>query len=248
MKKESGFKWKVGMITVIGFVLFLGAIFFIGKQKNLFGSVFRIEAVFNNVSGLKVGNNVRFGGINVGTVDDIQLVSDTSVRVVMIIQTNLRKYIKKDAGATIGSEGLMGDKVVVISPGTAGAEVAENDVLESSAPIEMDQIMGSLKTSADNVSIISHQLASVAYKINNGNGVLARLLGDSAFARNITTTVSNLKKGTQSLDENMEAVKHNFLLKGYFKRKQKKEDKKKKEQEDALLKQQAAVKDTNQKQ
>jgi phospholipid/cholesterol/gamma-HCH transport system substrate-binding protein len=238
MKKESGFKWKVGLITLVGFVLFLGAIFFIGKQKNLFGSVFRVQAVFGNVSGLKVGNNVRFGGINIGTVDDIQLLTDTSVKVVMVLQTRLKKYIKKDASATIGSEGLMGDRVVIISPGTKGlAEVDQNDLLESRPPVEMDQIMGSLKISADNVAIISNQFASVAYKINNGKGVLARLLGDSSFANNITRTVSNLKKGTQGLDENMEAVKHNFLLKGYFKKKLKKEEKKKKEQEDAELKQ-----------
>lgn len=238
MKKGSGFKWKVGLITVLGFVLFLGAIFFIGNQKNLFGSVFRIRAVFNNVSGLKVGNNVRFGGINIGTVDDIELLTDTSVKVVMVIQTNLRKYINRDASATIGSEGLMGDRVVIISPGTMSREnVKENDVLESRAPVEMDEIMASLKTSADNVAVISDQFASVAYKINNGKGVLAKLLGDSTFANNINMTVSNLKKGTQGLDENMEAVKHNFLLKGYFKRKQKKEDQKKKDQEDAQLKQ-----------
>jgi phospholipid/cholesterol/gamma-HCH transport system substrate-binding protein len=179
MKKESGFKWKVGLITLVGFVLFLGAIFFIGKQKNLFGSVFRVQAVFGNVSGLKVGNNVRLGGINIGTVDDIQLLTDTSVKVVMVLQTGLKKYIKKDACATIGSEGLMGDRVVIISPGTKGlAEVDQNDLLESRAPVEMDQIMGSLKISADNVAIISNQFASVAYKINNGKGVLARLLGD----------------------------------------------------------------------
>jgi phospholipid/cholesterol/gamma-HCH transport system substrate-binding protein len=248
MKKESGFKWKVGLITLVGFALFLGSIFFIGKQKNLFGSVFRVQAVFNNVSGLKVGNNVRFGGINIGTVDDIHLLTDTSVKVVMVLQTGLKKYIKKDASATIGSEGLMGDRVVIISPGTKGlAEVDQNDLLESRAPVEMDQIMGSLKVSADNVAIISNQFASVAYKINNGRGVLARLLGDSSFANNITRTVNNLKKGTQGLDENMEAVKHNFLLKGYFKKKQKKEDKKKKELEDTESKQ-AQTKEANTKQ
>jgi phospholipid/cholesterol/gamma-HCH transport system substrate-binding protein len=238
MKKETGFKWKVGLMVVIGFVLLVGTVFFIGKQKNLFGSIIRLQANFSNVSGLKVGNNVRFGGIDIGTVDDIRLTSDTSVRVVMIIQSSLKKYIKNDASATIGSEGLMGDRVVVISPGDSSrTEIQENGILESSPPVEMDEIMSSLKASADNVAIISDQFASVAYKINNGKGVLAKLLGDSTFANNISSTVRNLKKGTQGLDENMEAVKHNFLLKGYFKKKQKKEDKKKKDQEETDQKQ-----------
>ena len=71
MNKDSGFTWKLGMFVVIGLVLFTGTIYFVGKQKNLFGSTFKLKAQFKTVSGLKEGNNVRFSGINVGTVDGI---------------------------------------------------------------------------------------------------------------------------------------------------------------------------------
>jgi phospholipid/cholesterol/gamma-HCH transport system substrate-binding protein len=236
MKKESGAKWKLGLFTTIGLLLLVATIYFIGKQKNIFGQTFRVKSAFSNVSGLKVGNNVRFGGITIGTVDDIQLTTDTSVIVSMILQKSVQHFIKKDATASIGSDGLMGDKVIVIAPGTyTEKEIIDNDMLATHAPVETDQIMASLKVSADNAAIITQQLAQITYKINNGKGALSKILADSTFANNITHTMTNLKKSSEGLNENMEAAKHNFLLRGYFKKKEK--EKKKKEEEAAKEKQ-----------
>src|SRR5450432_2787161 len=233
MKKTGGLTWKLGIFIVTGLILLVLGLFFIGKQKNLFISVFQLKAVFNNVSGLKPGNNVRFGGIAIGTVDGIQLVNDTSVLVNMNIKSEIRKFIKEDASASIGSDGLVGDRVVLISPGTMNREaVRDNEVLVSHSPVETEQIMAGLKTSADNAAIITQQLAEVAYKVNHGRGIISRLLGDSSMGNNLNATMVNLKKGSAGLNENMEAAKHNFLLKGYFKKKKKEEDKKKKELEE----------------
>src|SRR5450432_2351402 len=233
MKPSGGLKWKLGLFIVVGLVFLVLRLFFIGKQKNLFVSVFQLKAVFSNVSGLKTGNNVRFGGIAVGTVEGIQLVTDTSVLVNMSIKTEVRKFIKQDASASIGSDGLVGDRVVLISPGTMNKEpVKDNEILISHAPVETEQILAGLKTSADNAALITQQLAEVAYKVNHGHGIIARLLGDSSMGNNLNATMVNLKKGSAGLDENMEAAKHNFLLRGFFKKKKKEEDKKKKEAEE----------------
>ena len=230
MKSNSGLKWKLGIFIVVGLVLLVLGLFFIGKQKNLFVSVFQLKAVFTNVSGLKVGNNVRFGGIAIGTVEGIQLVTDTSVLVNMSIKSDTRRFIKQDASASIGSDGLVGDRVVLISPGTSNREpVRDNEVLASHAPVETDQILAGLKTSADNAAIITQQLAEVAYKVNHGRGIISRLLGDTSLGNNLKATIVNLKNGSAGLNENMEAAKHNFLLKGYFKKKKKEEDKRKKD-------------------
>jgi phospholipid/cholesterol/gamma-HCH transport system substrate-binding protein len=230
MKSNSGLKWKLGIFIVVGLVLLVLGLFFIGKQKNLFVSVFQLKAVFTNVSGLKVGNNVRFGGIAIGTVEGIQLVTDTSVLVNMSIKSDTRRFIKQDASASIGSDGLVGDRVVLISPGTSNREpVRDNEVLASHAPVETDQILAGLKTSADNAAIITQQLAEVAYKVNHGRGIISRLLGDTSLGNNLKATMVNLKNGSAGLNENMEAAKHNFLLKGYFKKKKKEEDKRKKD-------------------
>ncbi len=233
MKSKGSNTWKLGMFIVSGMVLLVLGLFFIGKQKNLFVSVFQLKAIFNNVSGLKAGNNVRFGGIAIGTVESIQLLTDTSVLVNMSIKSEVRKFIKQDASASIGSDGLVGDRVVIISPGTTNKEtVRDNEVLASHTPVETEQIMEGLKTSADNAALITQQLAEVAYKVNHGHGIIARLLGDSSLGNNLNATMVNLKKGTAGLDENMEAAKHNFLLRGYFKKKKKEEDKKNKEAEE----------------
>src|SRR5215467_5221831 len=91
MAKESTMKWKLGLFVSLALVLLIAALYFVGTQKNLFGSVFRLRAVFSSVSGLKTGSNVRFGGINVGTVQGIDLKTDTTVIVAMTIQKDVRK-------------------------------------------------------------------------------------------------------------------------------------------------------------
>ncbi|HEY8972475.1 MAG TPA: MlaD family protein [Puia sp.] len=238
MPKEKNYKWKLGLFSVAALVIAIAAIYYIGKQKNKFGSVLHISAIFNSVSGLKVGSNVRMGGIDIGTVDGIELVTDTSVEVQMIIQRKAQKFIKKDAKAAISSEGLMGDKVVSITAGTPGQPaIAEGDALATVKPIETDQIMASLKTSADNAAVITRNLADISSRINNGKGALGKLLKDTGLSTNISATVKNLRQGSEGLKENMEAAKHNFLLRGYFrkqeKEKKKQEEQKKKQEEEA---------------
>ncbi len=233
MPKERNYKWKLGLFAVAALVLAVGAIYYVGKQKNKFGSVYRLSALFNSVSGLKIGSNVRFAGIDVGTVDDIELMTDTSVKVDMVIQKNVQKFIKKDAQASIGSEGLMGDKVVVLSAGTEPGqpEAKESDILASRVPIETDQIMASLKTTADNAAVITQNLADITYGINHGKGALGKLLVDTSLSYNISATMRNLRKSSAGLDSNMDAAKHSFLLRGYFKKQEKKKQKALEEQQ-----------------
>ncbi|GAA6768021.1 hypothetical protein AAFH68_39730 [Flavobacterium sp. CGRL1] len=146
MEKQSGYTWKLGMFVTVGLLLFIIAIYFIGKQKNLFGSTFHITSKFKTVSGLEVGNNVRFSGINIGTVEEIRLINDSSVVVSMVIKDEVRKFIKTDARASIGSDGLMGDKVLTITPGEKSTKVIEdNGAIASINGIEMNDIMKSVK-------------------------------------------------------------------------------------------------------
>jgi phospholipid/cholesterol/gamma-HCH transport system substrate-binding protein len=227
MKNNKGHLWKLGMFVTIGILLFAAVIYIIGKQRNLFGNNFRLQATFSTVSGLEVGNNVRFSGINVGTIDNIMLISDTSVLVQMVIQKHVQSFLKTDAVATIGSEGLMGDKVLIIAPGdSSNTSVKGNAMLASHNPIEMEQIMNSIKVSAENAEIITGELAEFTFKLNNGNGTLSKLIGDDQMANTLNRTMQNLENSAEGLNENMEAAKSNFLLRGYFKKKEKeKQDK-----------------------
>ena len=227
---SQNFKIRLGLFVAGGLTLFVLAIFIIGKQKNLFNPVFKLNTTFYNISGLQVGNNIRFSGINVGTVDDISILNDSTVNVVMFIRKEVKKFIKSDCKAAIGSEGLIGSKLIIITQGSYDAPTAsEGQQIESNEPVEMDAIMSSLKVTADNAAIISYQLAEIMIKVNSGNGTLGRLIEDSTIAENLNQTIVNLKKSSKGLNENMNAAKENFLFKGYFNRKAKEAQKKKDE-------------------
>ncbi|MBK0368838.1 MlaD family protein [Flavobacterium agrisoli] len=222
MSKESTYIWKLGMFVALGLLLFIATIYFIGKQQNLFGDTFEMESKFKNVSGLEVGNNVRFSGINVGTIEEIHLVNDSTVVVKMVIEGEVQKFIKSDAKATIGSEGLMGDKVLTIIPGTHSNKIIENGAtITSIEAIEMDDLMKSVKKSVDNAGVITTELATFSHNMNHGDGALSKLVTDKKVATSLEKTMKNIQSASKGLDENMEAAKENFLLRGYFRRKEK---------------------------
>jgi phospholipid/cholesterol/gamma-HCH transport system substrate-binding protein len=234
---KQGFKIRLGIFIIAGMTLFLLAIFIIGKQKNLFDPVFNISTKFQNVSGLQVGSTIRFSGINVGTVDNIEIVNDSTVKVDMILKKDVQKFIRADSKAGIGSEGIIGDKLIIISQGNPTSKLVKSgQYIQAIEPIETDAIMRSLETTAGNAAVASAEIGEILMKINNGEGTLGRLMNDEGMAKNIDKTLENLKSGSKKLDENMEAAKHNFLLKGYFNKKKKAEEKKKKEAEKAAEK------------
>lgn len=194
MKKNSNYIWKLGMFVIIGIILLIISIYFIGKNQNLFGSTFHLNTKFKNVSGLNIGNNVRFSGINIGTVKEIEFISDSSVVVKLIIKEEVHKYIKTDAIASIGSDGLMGDKVLTISPGTASNNIVQdNATIQSRKAVEMEDLMKGLSKSVDNAQIITQQLSEFSVKINKGKGALNKVLTDEEFSKSIDIMLGNLK-------------------------------------------------------
>ena len=251
MKEHSqNFKIRLGLFIAIGIFIFVVAIFLIGKQKNLFNPVYSLTTTFYNVGGLQVGNKVRFSGINVGTVDAVEIVNDSTVKVTMFIKKDTQKFIKSNSEVSIGSEGLIGDKLLQISQGTSNANFAKDGAaLVSSEPIELDEIFASLKVTAENAEIITDELAEIMITINEGEGTLGRLIKDPKIAENLSKTMSNLESSSKGLDENMEAAKENFLLRGYYKRKERAalkakqaaEDKKEKERKIEEEKKKAAL-------
>jgi phospholipid/cholesterol/gamma-HCH transport system substrate-binding protein len=222
------FKIWLGLFIVGGLALFLIAIFLIGKQKNLFNPVFSLTTTFHNISGLQVGNNVRFSGINVGTVDNIKIINDSTVLVNMLLRKNVQRFIRTDCEAGIGSAGIIGDRILNISQGNSGAPIVKDgQIIGSKEPVELDAIMASLRGTAYNAEIISDELAQIMIKVNSGQGTIGRLIQDTAIAENLSQTMVNIRKSTKGLNENMNAAKHNFLFKGYFNKKAKAEQAKK---------------------
>jgi len=225
MKATNGQKIRKGIFTIAGLFLLVGAVFLIGRTKNMFGDTFHIYGTFKNVGGLQVGNNVRFVGVNVGTVQGIQIISDTLARVDLILESKIHPYIKKDAVASIGSDGLMGDKLVAIAATSENAELIKNDdKINTVDPMDIGKTMATVQHIAENAAVITESLAGITSDINEGRGSLGKLLHSDNLANNLEGTVKELKSGTKGFSDNMEALKGNFLLRGYYKRKERKKE------------------------
>ena len=230
MKTTSGQKLKIGIFTIAGIAVLVAAIFFIGNQKSLFTSTFTVSGLFKNVSGLQVGNNARFAGINVGVVDNIQIQTDSSVKVSLTLNNDVKKFIKKDAKLSIGSDGLMGDKLVTITPGgaTSNQEVTNGESLAVVNPLDVDKLINKFTKIADNAGDLVEGLASIVDKVNSGKGSIGRLLNNDKMAKDLEgtvrqakTTMANVHTTTTTLNEDLTAAQHNFLLKGFFNKKKK---------------------------
>jgi len=225
MNKNAGSKIGLGVFVSIGLVLFVVAIYFIGERQQLFRNTFDINAVFKNVQGLQIGNNVRFSGIDVGIVNNIAQVTDTTVKVELQIEKSSQKFIKRDAKASIGSDGLMGNKIILIAPGTSNeSEIQDNNYIQTIAPIDLDEVFASLKTTSDNAASITTDLASIAKNIKDGKGTIGMLFTDTVFARNLGGAVVNIKQGAKGFKQNMDAAGKSFLLKGLIKKNKKEEN------------------------
>lgn len=230
MRTTSSQKIKIGLFTFTGLVVLMLAVFFIGNQKGLFNSTFNVYGTFKNVNGLQVGNNVRFAGINVGVVQSINIITDSSVRVDLTLNEKVKKFVKTDSKLSIGSDGLMGDKLVVLAPGgiTSNQEIQDGGRLTSINPVDVDRIISKLTRVADNAETMTASLAEIVAKINSGKGSIGRLLNSDNLSRSLEstvkqaqTTMKNVHATTGTLNEDLKAAQSNFLLKGFFNKKKK---------------------------
>ena len=306
---------RLGLFVAVGLGCLLVTLYLLGRQQNLFSKSLPVQADFRNVSGLLTGNNVRLGGITVGTVKKIEIINDTTVRVQMNLNRDSRAFVRKNAVAVIGTDGLVGNTIInlMAGPGPA-APVDPGDQLRTRTPVGIDAMLGTLDVSNKNLVVITQSLREVTAKLNGskalwnllsneqltadigrsarnaavatdqlrtastdvqaltrgvraGRGPIGYLLNDQKFARQLgraaqnlagtsdtlAATVAGLKRqvatgggpvqalltdtalsgqlrqtvrnaelSTRKLDQSMEALQHNFLLRGYFRRQEKK--------------------------
>ncbi|MBT8204264.1 MAG: MCE family protein [Eudoraea sp.] len=201
MEKATVQKFRLGVFVILGTVLLVVAAYLIGNRQNMFGKTFTIEAVFKNVNGLQKGNNVRYAGIDVGTVKDIDMQNDTLIRVEMLIQEKMQSHIKTDAIATIGSDGLVGSMIVNIIPGNGNAPLAQSgDKIISYSRIGAEDMLSTLNVTNENAALLTADLLKVTTALRHGEGTLGRLLNDTLMAQNLERTISNLRKASFEAD------------------------------------------------
>lgn len=199
MKKTNIQKFNLGLFIIISTLILITALYFIGNRQDLFKKTFRISAVFKNVNGLILGNNVRYSGINVGTVKNIVMVNDTTIWVDMIIEDKILKHLKKNAVATIGSDGLVGSMIINIVP-TKGITMPLNpgDTIRSYSKISTNDMMSTLNTTNENAAILTADLVKITTAINEGEGTLGMLIRDAEMATSLKQTIVNLRSTSLS--------------------------------------------------
>lgn len=191
----------LGIFIIAGLLVLVVSLYMIGQNQNFFGSNFSLTARFRNVNGLMPGNNVRFSGIQCGTVKNIKIINDTTIEVRMLINQKTSVYIRSNARATIGSEGLMGNKVVNILPGNAGAPfISDGGRLSTGQEKGIDDILGALSATSDNALAISSSLKKTVDKINN-SPVFTGLFTDTTLAYNLRQSLNNIRNGSMEIRE-----------------------------------------------
>ena len=317
----------VGVFIFLGLVILIVGILTLGGQNKSFAKSVQVQAIFQDVAGLQRGNNVWFSGVKIGTVRRIQFHGGSQVAITMNIEESSQKYIHKDAKAKLSTDGLIGNKIIVITGGSANSDIIEDgDTMESEKALDTDAMMATLqennknliditgdfkiigkrlvngegtigtllsdsmiamrlratlnnlnsitsnlksasqksdrvvqsfqsfaskletkgglanelvsdtvvfsnmktvvdqlKLAADNATLITNNIRDVSGELTNKTKPIGLLMSDEATATQLSNTIKNLEAGTQKLDENMEALQHNFLLRGFFRRKARKQ-------------------------
>ena len=173
----------------------------IGKNRNMFGFNYVIKARFENVQGLKTGNNVRFAGIDIGTVSNILMINDSVMEVEMSIDNKVKKIIRTNAIASIGTDGLVGNKVVnIISLKKSAPLAGNNDILNTKKPVDTDEMLRTFYKTNNDISTIAQQLKTAMTKLNDSNK-LWEVINNKEFANNIKSSAYQIKNASTHINE-----------------------------------------------
>jgi len=194
MKNTSSQKIRLGLFVIIGTLLFIAGVYLIGQRKEMFKKTFSVSAYFHNINGLQKGNNVRYAGIDIGTVKNISMVNDSTIKIDMSIDEKITTHIKKNAIASIGSDGLVGNMIINIVPGKGVSEAINNgDVIKSYSKIGADDILSTLSVTNENAAILTSDLLKITNGLIEGKGTLGTLLNDTIMSQDLKQSIANLK-------------------------------------------------------
>ena len=227
---------RLGTFIVLTLAILATGVFVIGSKEYLFRSTYQLKAQFDNVAGLAAGADVQVGGVHSGTVHSIELPHKPGEQVTVFIDLDKSKHeiIKRDSVVTIETAGMLGNQYVAISFGSAGqAEVTDGEIIPSEPPLEMSElfkktsgILDSSQEAIKNATLATAHLNSVSAKIDSGQGTVGALVNDKQLYSNLSqstatlqTTMVQAQTGVTDFRENMEALKHSFLFKKYFRKK-----------------------------
>ncbi len=182
---------RLGLFVVVGVGCLLVILYLLGRQQNLFQRSLPVQADFRNVAGLLTGNNVRLGGITVGTVKKITILNDTTVRVTMKLNQDVQPFVRRNAVASVGTDGLVGNTIINLTAGPGAAPpVQAGDVLRTHEQNSLDAMLATLDVSNKNLVGITTGLRQVTDKLNNSKA-LWQLLGNEQLPADVSRSLRN---------------------------------------------------------
>jgi phospholipid/cholesterol/gamma-HCH transport system substrate-binding protein len=208
MGKFASRSVKLGLLVAGGLILFALAIFYLGSQQDLFSSTVVVKSYFKDVKGLMEGNKVQYSGITVGHVAHIEIIDDTTILVQISVDRDVQKFIRTDSKVDIGSDGLMGSKILNIYPGSAVAQsISDDDVLLAQESIDFEEVLEeALSVFKDSRKIASNML-EISNKMNNGDGDFALLVNERNFTSKLDRVGNELLAFSTTANEIIGKIK-----------------------------------------
>lgn len=189
----------VGIFVLIGIIILVAGVMTLGSQQKAFVRTISLKAVFDDIGGLQTGNNVWYSGVKIGTVRKINFYGDSQVEIELNVDAKVQDFIRKDSKATISSDGLIGNKIIVIYGGTSESPRIENeDRLEAVMPLDTDAMMETLQENNNNLVSITNDLKVLTGRIADGEGIVGAVLTDSLLVDNFRSIMSNLQRTVQN--------------------------------------------------
>jgi len=195
---------------MIGLVLFAVALFYIGSENTFFNKTFTVSAVFRNIEGLKEGDKVWLSGVKIGTVKNVQIVAEGKVIVAMSLRDKQNEFIKKDATAFVGSDGLVGNKIVVIRPGNARVVIQDNDTINTFSPTDTQELINIAKDVGANTRSLTDDLKLITARINKGDGIVGELLHDGPLSNDLRLAITSLRSAGENTNQATAELKSMF--------------------------------------
>ena len=204
---------KLGVFIFIGSTLLVVGIFLLGNKEALFSPTFTVKAYFNNIEGLRNGAPVRLGGIDVGSVKNIEIVKDTTgrVQVTMRLLKDIRQFIRKDTKASIETEGLVGNKVVILQIGSSTADLIEDDgTIQSKNPVGFAAVIDETQGIMNYTKEMTKNMADIVAKINKGEGTIGKILTDEKLYYQATELTKRADQSLYAVIKELEKVSDIF--------------------------------------
>lgn len=218
MEKKNKRAVIVGIFVFLALVIFALGVMTLGGQQSLLNKGATIHAVFNEVGGLQPGNNVRYAGVKVGTVKSIAFTDDGRVKVIMNIEKESQDVIKSDVKAKVGSDGFIGNKIVVLYGGTPTAPVVKNGSrVEAERALSTEEMMETLQANNRNILAITNDFKTISQQLVNGQGSIGQLLNDEQLYRDLRSSMVSLKSASgnaQNMVANLSAYTSRLTAKG----------------------------------